>query len=244
MVTARDISAYLDMLFPPSLSESWDNDGLSVDPCPFADVKTAAVALDLTSEVLDWAESIGAGCVVTHHPLIFRPLSSLRADDSVGKRVIRCIKSGIAAVSCHTRLDSAEGGVNDCLAAAAGLSGTAAFLPFGRVGDLPSPMPPAEFAALLERALCAPVAFSGTRPVSRVALVSGGGKDYVKEAFLTGADTYLTGEVNHSAAIDAAEYGINLFAATHHGTEAVVLPFIARKLSERFGELEVHIYGE
>ena len=49
MVTARDISAYLDMLFPPSLSESWDNDGLSVDPCPFADVKTAAVALDLTS---------------------------------------------------------------------------------------------------------------------------------------------------------------------------------------------------
>ena len=153
MVTARDISAYLDMLFPPSLSESWDNDGLSVDPCPFADVKTAAVALDLTSEVLDWAESIGAGCVVTHHPLIFRPLSSLRADDSVGKRVIRCIKSGIAAVSCHTRLDSAEGGVNDCLAAAAGITGAFAFLPFGRVGDLPSPMPPAEFAALLERAL-------------------------------------------------------------------------------------------
>ena len=244
MPTFAEICAYLDTMFPPSLAEPWDRDGPAVDPCPAREVTTAVVALDVTSPAIEYAAAIGAQCIVTHHPLLFKLPDALRADESVGGRVLALARAGIAAVSCHTRLDSASGGVNDCLAAAVGLQSAAPFLPFGRIGTLPAPLTAAAFRAQVEEALGAPAVVYGSRPVSRVAVVSGSGKDYVREAFLAGADTFLTGEVNHSAIVDAGEYGLNLAVSTHYATEAVVLPALAERLRAGFPALRVELFRE
>ena len=61
---------------------------------------------------------------------------------------------------------------------------------------------------------------------------------------LAGADTLLTGEANHSAILDAGEYGINLAVSTHYATEAVVLPALAEGLRGGFPALRVEIFRE
>ena len=224
-----ELSEKLDSLIPLSLREEWDNDGLMIAPDGKKEIKTAVAALDATSTAIEFAISAGADVIVTHHPLLFEPVRSLCDLAPVGKRAIECIKNDLAVLSYHTRLDSLPGGVNDCLAGALGLRDTSAFLPFGRLGALENACGFEAFLngcenALGEKAACA----VKRREVKKVAVVSGGGKHFVRDAFLAGADTFVTGEADHAALIEAAEYGMNMICLTHHATERIVLPALAR----------------
>ena len=71
-----------------------------------------------------------------------------------------------------------------------------------------------------------------TPTVKKVALVSGSGKDEIKDALQAGADTFLTGEANHSCMLDCKELGLNLICATHYATERVVLPVLCAMAEE------------
>ena len=222
-------------------SEPWDADGIQTD-CG-GEIKKALVSLDCTGGAIERAKEVNANLIITHHPLIFRPLSAVRADDSVGGRVLAACRAGISVVSYHTCLDIVQGGVNDCLCAALGIENTSAFVPFGRTGNIRAPLALNDFVQKCELALGAKAqnVVDCGRSVSKVAVVSGSGKDEIKDALLAGADTYVTGEVNHAALIDCREYGINLVCLNHFATENVVLPFLAEKA--RAFVPEVVLYG-
>lgn len=83
-------------------SELWDNDGVMLESGH--DVHKIAVCLDVTSANIALAKSAGADAIVTHHPLIFKPLSRL-AGDSASTRIIKCIENGLSVASFHTCLD-------------------------------------------------------------------------------------------------------------------------------------------
>ncbi len=220
-------------------SEDWDNDGIQID-CG-NEIKRAVIALDCTSKVIEYAVSQNAGAVITHHPLIFKPLTDISASDSAGKRVVSCVKNNISVLSYHTCFDIAPGGVNDLLCEALGIKNTYPFLPFGRYGSLAAEMDFAAFVALCEDKLKTKVqnVVNCGKTVKNIAVIAGGGKDYVKEAARTGADTYLTGEVNHAAAIDCEEYRINLVCATHFATENAAMPRLAEKAGQFVPEVLV-----
>ena len=224
-----ELSTALDEIILLSLREEWDNDGISVAPCGEKQINKALIALDATTPALEYAAQTGAEAVITHHPLVFDPLCELSAADPVGKRVIFCVKNGIAVLSFHTRLDSVKGGVNDRLAAALRLKNAAAFLPFGRIGETEREFSFEGFKVFCETALGekAQNCVKRREKVQKVAVVSGGGKHFVRDAFLAGADTYVTGEADHASLIEAAEYGMNMLCLTHHATERVVLPALA-----------------
>lgn len=221
-------------------SESWDHDGIQID-CG-NDLKKAIVSLDCTGGAVVKAARSGADIIVTHHPLIFRPLSHVSKGDSVGGRVMAACRAGISVAAYHTCLDIAPGGVNDCLCRALGISDTYAFLPFGRLGNTEKTLSFAEFVQKSENALGvkAQNAVDCGRPVRRVAVVSGSGKDEVRDAYEAGADTYVTGEASHAAMIDCREYGVNLVCLTHFATENVVLPFLAEKVKQFVPEVELY----
>lgn len=111
-----DIYSLIDEIAPFHLAEEWDNAGLLLggkgDP-----VTKALLALDATPEVVEEAEAIGADLLVTHHPVIFRPVKRIGS----GELAYRLIRRGIGVISAHTNLDAAAGGVNDCLAQILGL---------------------------------------------------------------------------------------------------------------------------
>ncbi|MBR6776683.1 MAG: Nif3-like dinuclear metal center hexameric protein [Clostridia bacterium] len=235
-MTIRDFYEKLSELYPTSLSSSWDNDGLMCCPDSNREVKKVLVCLDATMEALEFAKEGGFDTVLTHHPLIFKGLKALNDGDIVGRRVLTAMKAGISVISLHTRLDAGEGGVNDTLAHLLGLSDVTVFgdeddPTLGRVGstDLSDPR---DFAERIKKATGAPFVSSYIcRPISRVAVVGGGGGDLMGDARRAGADTLVTGESGYNKSLDAGEDGMNIFIAGHYYTEAPVCN-ILKKLAE------------
>lgn len=229
-MTVEQLAKILDNEIPTELSESWDNDGRIIIPDPEAEVTRVLCALDCTSVAIDYAVKNGCNVIVTHHPLIFKPIGSLTVNDSVGKRVIECVKRGIAVLSYHTRLDSIKGGVNDTLADLLGIENADAFLPFGRIGDVDE-QSFYDFAKKTAEALSLDICSLGlvkaTETVKRVAVISGCGKDEINEVISAGADTFVTGEVMHNHMIDCKELGLNLICGTHYATERIIVPVLA-----------------
>jgi dinuclear metal center YbgI/SA1388 family protein len=100
----KDVLGILDRIAPFSLQLDWDNSGLQVGD-PGADVNSVAVALDPTTAVMDEALKLGAGLLIAHHPLIFKPLRSLAAGDPAADAACHAVKNGLAVISTHTPYD-------------------------------------------------------------------------------------------------------------------------------------------
>lgn len=238
MASAGEVFDYLNELAPVSRKLDFDNVGLLVgDPlCPAARV---LLALDITDAVIGEAAALDARLIVSHHPLFLKPLSRVVAADSAGAKVTALITHGISAVCMHTNLDAAEGGVNDALAAALGLSQTEILNTdegISRVGALPAPEPMAAFLRRVSAALAANGLryVDAGRPVSRVGLCGGSGGDDIPLAVRRGCDTFLTADVKHHQFLQARELGLNLVDAGHFPTENVIIPVLREKLAARF----------
>jgi dinuclear metal center YbgI/SA1388 family protein len=122
MPTIRDVTNTLEAWAPPASAQDYDNVGLQVGEADRS-IERALVALDLTHTVIDEAKRREASLIVTHHPLLFRPLSRLTPDTREGALALRLAEAGIALYTAHTNLDAAHGGVSFALAERLGLTG-------------------------------------------------------------------------------------------------------------------------
>lgn len=240
-MTVIELYNKLEEMYPKTLSCAWDNDGLMCCPDKNKEVKLAVVALDATRGAIEYARKIGADVLFTHHPMIFRGIKQLTDDTVTSNRALTAYCGGISVISMHTRLDAGKGGVNDALAEILGLENVSIFgdaecPEIGRIGDLPSAMSADDFASYVKSKLGADfVRCCGDREVKRVAVVGGGGKDYIYPAMYAGADAFVTGEASYNAVIDAAEDGINVLEAGHYHTEQPVCKAIAKIIAELTG---------
>lgn len=223
-MTVREFYAALCRLVPREWGCDWDKDGMAVCPDPDREVRKVLVALDATAAVVDQAIAGGYDVVFSHHPMLWQGLKAVLADDRDGAKVIKLCQSGVSAMSFHTRIDAARGGVNDILAELIGLenvelSGQEGIM---RVGELPVPVRACEFAARVKQVLGAPVVLCSDagRLVHRVAVVGGSGKDEIGVAVAAGADTFLTGELKYSQLSEPTD--VNLLVAGHFYTEQPV----------------------
>lgn len=122
MTTVRNILSVLAETAPLSTQESYDNAGLLIGE-PDAPIDKALITLDVTEDVVDEAIAKSCQLIVSHHPIIFKPLRKLTASTPTEKIVMKIIKNGIALISMHTNLDNAFYGVNNKLAEILGLNG-------------------------------------------------------------------------------------------------------------------------
>ncbi|MDY0384569.1 Nif3-like dinuclear metal center hexameric protein [Trichlorobacter sp.] len=115
-----DIVGIIGKKYPFGLAEEWDNVGLQLGD-PAGAVERVMVALDPLPEVLDQALSRNCQLLITHHPLIFKPLRQITTGSITGKLVLQAASHGLALVAMHTNYDIADGGLNDLLAERLGL---------------------------------------------------------------------------------------------------------------------------
>jgi len=115
-----DIAGIINKMAPVFLAESWDNPGLQVGD-PAAEIQGIMVALDPTPDVIASAAAASCQLLVTHHPLIFKPLKSISTATPQGHLIHTAIKNGLSVISMHTNYDIAREGLNDLLAARIGL---------------------------------------------------------------------------------------------------------------------------
>ena len=233
MARVDEILAYVQQLAPPELAESWDNPGLLVD-CG-AEVTSILVALDVTDEVIAEAEYQGCQLIVTHHPVLLKPLRSLAR----GSLPYRLIKKNISALCAHTNLDAAEGGVNDILCRLLGVQDAQPLDKLARIGRVRTTSA-ALLAEQCRQVLGAHVKLvDAGKPINRVAVVGGSGGDFLEAAVAAGADALVTGEAGHHTALDARHAGISLVAAGHYATELPIVPVLADKLARKFAGVRV-----
>ena len=127
-VTVGEIVNVLNTWAPLSLKESWDNPGLLIGN-PDETVDKLLVTLDVMMDTVDYAIEQGVTMIVSHHPVIFDGLKSLRTDTYNGAMYQKLLTHHIAVYSAHTNLDSADGGVNDVLAGLLGLTDVEGLVP-------------------------------------------------------------------------------------------------------------------
>lgn len=264
MAKVIDIYNFIDEIAPFSTQENWDNSGLLVGDFD-QEINCAAVVLDITPAAVATAKELGAGLIVSHHPVIFKPQKCFKK----GSAAYAMAANDISAICAHTCLDSARGGINDVLASKIGLAnvfpmigadGESAMV---RIGDFNTELSskemesivnkvqdtildsanftPAEFAAFIQARLGAGcVRFcKGANTIKTVAVCGGSGCSFLPDVIASGVDAFVTGDASHHDFLDARAAGLTLVAAGHFNTEDLVIEPLARKLAARFPAVKV-----
>ena len=230
-----------DEICPPELAEEWDNCGWQVN-CGDREVREVMTALEITSAVIEEASSKGANLIITHHPMIFQGIKAIDINTVTGKYIFKLLEKGISVYSCHTDFDKTQGGNNDYLGEALGLSEIRVLEDgFTRTGELREEMKASDFARMVcERLNISPravrVCGDLDRIVRKAGWCTGAGAEFAKEAAASGCDAFITGDVKYHEARDAAEEGkIVVIDAGHFGTEVSFGENMAKLLSDKAG---------
>lgn len=215
--TLAQVTAALEAVHPLEWAQSWDAVGL-VCGDPAAPVRRIHFAVDPVSEVVEEAIAAGADLLVTHHPLLLRPVNSVAATTFKGDVLHRAIRAGLAVYVAHTNADAGAPGVSDALARVLDLGDLVPLDPLpgrpdlgiGRVGTLQAPERLGDFAARVAGAL--PDTEQGIRLagdpdalVQRVAVCGGSGDSLFDRVRASGADVYVTADLRHHPASEARE---------------------------------------
>ncbi len=244
MITARKLYEELSVLIPSELSEEWDNDGLMCMPDGEREIKKVLIALDITDKTLEYAEINGFDAIISHHPLIFKPIKAVNDQNNVAEKVIRLIKAGIAAMSFHTRFDSLDGGVNSLICSVLGLENVTKE-GICRAGELKEAIPFDLFAQKVKKTLGSPfiACIDGSCDVKRVTVLGGDGKDDAFDFMASDSDTYVTGSLSYNIMCDLAESGKNVIAAGHFYTENPSCAMLSELVKGISADIETEIYN-
>lgn len=123
MPTLADVAAVLDGWYDPAWAEPWDAVGLVCGE-PEAAVHRVLLAVDPVAATVDECLAARADLLLTHHPLLLRPVHGIAADTYKGRLLHRLIRANVALFTAHTNADVASPGVSDALAAVFGLRDT------------------------------------------------------------------------------------------------------------------------
>lgn len=126
----KEIINFLAAFAPPDFQESYDNGGLITGDATW-ECTGALVTLDCTADVIEEAKAKGCNIVIAHHPIIFKGIKKISANDYTGKALIAAIKNDIAIYAIHTSLDNVLSGVNGKIAEIIGLENTTVLEPKG-----------------------------------------------------------------------------------------------------------------
>lgn len=111
----QEVIEYMESWAPAAAALPRDNPGLQVGD-PAQDLKNILVTLEVTDRIIEEAIENQANLILTHHPLIFAPFSSLDASSGLGGKIAALLKNEISVYAAHTNLDAAPDGVSVILA--------------------------------------------------------------------------------------------------------------------------------
>ena len=232
MAKVKDFYGYLNSIAPFETQEDWDNSGMLVGDMD-AEVKKVAVVLDITHEEIKKAKAIGADLIISHHPVIFNPIKSVKR----GSVPYELVASSINALCCHTPLDIADGGTNDSLAKLLGIEVTRTEDPILRLGTV-EPTTAENLAGKIAKTLNTKVRYADAgRKIEKIAICTGAGCSLIEAA--GEIDAFITGDASHHNFLDCIQAGITLIAAGHYETEIVVVPVLVKELQAQFPDIEI-----
>lgn len=245
----QEMISILEQQSPRHYACDWDNVGLLVGNKE-KEIKKVYIALDATDEAIEEAAAAGADLLLTHHPMIFRGMKRITAEDFIGRRVIRLIQEDMAYYAMHTNFDVK--GMADLAADYLHLTETRVLEVtcnsddkeegIGRYGCLTREMSLGELCNMVKEAFSlenVKVFGNLKQRVSTAALSPGSGKSVIPNALRAGVNVLITGDIDHHEGIDAVAQGMAVIDAGHYGLEHIFIPYMKDYLNRRTPELEV-----
>ncbi len=240
-MTVGDITAALERFAPLGIQEQWDNSGLLIGS-PSDEVHAVLVGFDCTPELI--AEAVQRGCdmVVTHHPLIFRGIKRINAQDPVGAAVMQAVRHGVAVYAAHTTADKVLEGVSGAMARRLALENVEILVPeadesvgLGCIGDLPRPMTGTEALQYVKERFGLRVIRSSEpleTPIRRVALLGGSGGSEAELARSKGAQLYITADVSYHQFFTPE--GFMIMDIGHFESEVEIVDILLAEIRKNF----------
>lgn len=233
----KEILGALEEFAPLSLQDSYDNAGLQIGLTEDAEATGVLLSLDVTEEVVNEAVLRGCNLIVSHHPLLFRPIKAITGKTHVERAVIKAIKNDIAIYAAHTNLDFVKGGVNYKIAEKLGLQDVEWLMPkedaccpagAGIIASLPNALTTREFMDHVKeifRLKSLRVNLAEPKTIKRVALCGGAGSSLVPVAIEKGADAYIAGEIGYHGFF-GRENDILLLEIGHYESEQYTIELL------------------
>jgi dinuclear metal center YbgI/SA1388 family protein len=234
----------VEEIVPGEFAEEWDNCGLQLGD-PGWQVEKIWVALDPIPEVIEAACQADVDLVITHHPLIFKPLTTIDVSKLEGFIIQQALHHKVAIYAAHTNLDRIQDGVNDVLASRIGLCNTRSLSiegnsekpGFGRIGNLEQATSLALLVNNLKQTLDinhVKVAGNLDTQVRTVAVCSGSGSSMVNAFFDAGADVFISGDLKYHDARNFEFARKALVDIGHFASEHLIVETFAEQLNRHF----------
>lgn len=242
MVKLNQIKEFLNTFAPPSFAEEYDNVGLLVDS-ENKEIKKVLITLDLDESVAKDAQDKRCDLIISHHPLIFKPLKRLDFDDSISRTIVTLIKNDIPLISVHTNFDSVKSGLCDLFLDKIANTTKRCSLE----GDEENGC--GRFACLLDETTLDEilnniknefkldnVKYVGnkSKKISNIAVCNGGGADFIYNAKEMGAQAYISGDFKYHHARFAYENDLALIEVPHYNAEIIFCEYMKEILEKQF----------
>lgn len=117
----KELIKNIEKWAPPGIAWDKDNIGLLIGDSE-SKVKNIMLSLEVSLKVVDDAIKKRCNLIITHHPLIFKPLKSISNSEANYEVIKKLIKNQINLYSAHTNLDFVKDGVSFQLAKKLGLN--------------------------------------------------------------------------------------------------------------------------
>lgn len=247
-IRCEEIIESLERLSPSSFAEDYDNVGLLAGRGD-KEVHNIYIALDATDAVIEEAVRVGADMLLTHHPLIFKPLKKINTDDFIGRRIVKLIQNDISYYAMHTNFDVM--GMADAAADEIRLKDRQvlhityedeiAKEGIGRYGRLPQIMTLEECASYVKQMFkLESIQIYGDpgAAIEWAAISPGSGKSMIEPAVSLGAEVLITGDIEHHEGLDAVSQGLAIIDAGHYGLEKIFIPYIQEYIKREFPHIK------
>ncbi len=256
-----EIIDILDSLAPQSLAEDWDNCGLQLGDLNWQ-IKKIWVALDPTLPVVKAACDQKVDLLVTHHPLIFRPLKAIEFHTPLGAIIDMATRHQLAIFAAHTNLDSVSGGLNDILSRRLGLDNLKPLSTgpepqtldssenqpgIGRIGSLDKAVKLKSLALAIKKEMgLDTIKFAGDPNllVRKAAVCTGSGSSLLADFFASGAQVYISGDMRYHDARDVEAAKLGVIDIGHFSSECFVAQEFAVRINNKLEEAGIKIAVE
>lgn len=255
----KNIIDYMENWVPSRLIDAWDNTGFQIG-LEKKYIKNVLIALDLDEYTLKIAIEGKFDLIITHHPIIFKPLKTIISTNPKEKLILDIIKNDIAVYNAHSNLDLAIGGVNDEFAKRLNMKnkkhlkeifkeevdGANIVYGYGKIGEIEETSLE-NFIEVIKSALnIEDLIVYGCidKTIKKVAICGGSGSDFIKEACDARVDLYITSDIKYHEAQYAYERGLTLIDVGHFHSEKIILPVIKKYLEKEFKSLNIEVVME
>lgn len=246
-----EVVAALEKHFPLNTQDSWDNSGLIIGQRDWA-VEGVLLTVDITEERVDEAIEKGCNLIISHHPILFRPLKKINGNSGDERIVAKAIKNDIAICAFHTPADKAKDGLSYQIGKRLGLSRMEILVKdegsdergYGVVGDMGNGMTASQFVGhIKEKLSCECVRHNEcSKEIKRVAICTGSGSEFIDKAMRAGADAYVSADIKYHQ-FQQPEGKMLIADIGHYESEEISKNLFFEILTEIFSNFAICISG-